>query len=299
MHLRRLQARLHGRLLHRDSTQPNPSHPPTNLPLTHPFRPQLNTSRIAQNLLNTTSSESSNPIVSFFDDITNSVQEEINDSLNSLAQDLGLHDFYSAHLLNYCEGFYTPSDLPNATLPRSAISKNVTHCSNRTALFAFNPRATLQRELDDAGHGDLNLTDLAWPEELDDGVRALATASKATFVLYCVGAALAFVALAAAGVGVFFEGRLSAVVNVVVDSVAFLVLGVASAVVTAVAVKAARVVNEKGEDVGVSAQRGGKFLALTWAATGLLFVASLVWCGMCVVGGRRRRVSRVKGKGYA
>ena len=52
---------------------------------------QLNTSRIGKEFFNTTSSNSSNSVVSFFDDIINDVQGEINDKINDVAQDLGLH----------------------------------------------------------------------------------------------------------------------------------------------------------------------------------------------------------------
>jgi hypothetical protein len=56
---------------------------------------QLNTSRIGKEFFNTTSSNSSNPVVSFFDDIINDVQGEINDKINDVAQDLGLHVSYA------------------------------------------------------------------------------------------------------------------------------------------------------------------------------------------------------------
>lgn len=216
------------------------------------------------------------------------MQEEINDSVNSFAKDLGLHDFYSAHILDFCEGYYTPTDLPNVTVSKSDISKNVTSCSNRTAMYSFNPRETLQRELNASGHGNINLTDLHWPEEVDDGMRALRVASQATFVLYCIGAAFAFVAFAAALVSIFFSGRLSASINILIDVLAFLAVGIASAIVTAIAVKAASIINDKGNRIGISAQKGGKFLILTWVATGLLLVASFVWCFDCIVGRRSR-----------
>jgi hypothetical protein len=201
-------------------------------------------------------------------------------------------DFYSAHLLNFCEGFYTPTDMPNATIPKSDISKNVTACSNRTAMYNFDPRQMLQRELNESGHGNINLTDLGWPDEVDDAIHALEVVSNAMFVLYCIGIAFAGLALIAALVNVFLSGRLSALVNVVIDLIAFLALGIASALATAIAVKAAKIINDKGDRVGISAQKGDKFMILTWVATGCLFVASLVWCFDCVVGRRNKNRSR-------
>lgn len=219
------------------------------------------------------------------------MQEEINDRVNDVAKDLGLHDFYSAHLLTFCEGFYTPADTPNDTVSQSDISKNVTSCSNATAMYSFNPRETLERELNETGH-DIDLSDLGWPDEVDDGIRALEVASNAMFVLYCIGIAFAFIALIAALASVFFSGRLSACVNIIVDVIAFLAVGIASGIATAIAVKAADIINDKGNRIGISAQKGNKFLILTWVATTLLFVASIVWCVDCFTGGRKNRVRK-------
>lgn len=252
----------------------------------------LNTSRIGKEFFNTTSSNSSNSVVSFFDDIINDVQGEINDKINDVAQDLGLHDFYSAHLLNFCEGYYTPADMPNATISKGDISKNVTNCSNRTAMYNFDPRQMIQRELNESGHGDINLTDLGWPDEVDDAINTLEVASNAMFVLYCIGIAFAGLALISAIISIFFSGRLSAFANIIIDMIAFLAVGIASAIATAIAVKAADVINDKGDRIGISAQKGNKFMILTWVATACLLVASLVWCFDCVVGRRNKNGNR-------
>lgn len=182
--------------------------------------------------------------------------------------------------------------MPNATISKSDISKNVTACSNRTAMYNFDPRQMLQRELNESGHGNINLTDLGWPDEVDDAIHALEVVSNAMFVLYCIGIAFAGLALISALISVFFSGRLSAFVNIVIDLIAFLAVGIASALATAIAVKAARIINDKGDRVGISAQKGNKFMILTWVATGCLFVASLVWCFDCVVGRRNKNRSR-------
>ncbi|KAK5706582.1 hypothetical protein LTR97_001572 [Elasticomyces elasticus] len=257
----------------------------------------LNTSRIGASLLNTTSSGSSNPIISYIDNVTNSIESEINDGLASFARDLGLHDFYSAHLLDFCEGYYTPGPVPNSTLPRSQIHQNVTSCSNRTAMYTFNPRETLQKELNASGHSNINLTDLDWPSDVDKGLHALIIAQKATFVLYCIAAALIGFAMLLALISIFMEGRLSAFINVLVDWLAFLAIGLASAIATAVAVKASDVINKYGDKIGVHANKGTKFLTLTWVATAVMLVASMVWCFDCIAGRRNKRSAPRKG-GY-
>lgn len=186
--------------------------------------------------------------------------------------------------------------MPNATVSKSDISKNVTDCSNRTAMYSFDPRQMLQRELNESGHGNINLTDLGWPDEIDDAIHALEIISNAMFVLYCIGIAFAALALISGLISIFFNGRLSAFVNIIIDMIAFLAVGIASALATALSVKAANIINDKGERVGVSAQKGSKFMILTWVATACLLVASLVWCFDCVVGRKRNQRTARKGK---
>ncbi|KAK3072478.1 hypothetical protein LTR53_006730 [Teratosphaeriaceae sp. CCFEE 6253] len=254
----------------------------------------LNTSRIGASVLNASHS-SSNPILSYIDNVTNSIENEINQDLASFARDLGLHDFYSAHLLDFCEGYYTPGPVPNATLSRAKIHQNVTSCLNRTAMYSFNPRHILQKELNDSGHGNINLTSLDWPSDVDKGLHALVIAQRATFVLYCVAIALIGIAMLLALASIFMQGRLSALVNVLVDWLAFLAIALASAIATAVAVKAADVINKYGDKIGVHADKGSKFLVLTWVATAVMLAASIVWCFDCIVGRRQKRASPRKG----
>jgi hypothetical protein len=58
---------------------------------------------------------------------------------------------------------------------------------------------------------------------------------------------------------------------------AFLTLGIASAISTAVIVKAVDAVNKYGSDIGIAAYKGSKFLGMTWAATAVMLLASMVW----------------------
>lgn len=59
----------------------------------------------------------------------------------------------------------------------------------------------------------MNLTELKWPSAIQDTIRVVEVASKAMFVIYCIGAGAAGLALLGALVGVLASGRLSAVVN--------------------------------------------------------------------------------------
>ncbi len=57
--------------------------------------------------------------------------------------------------------------------------------------------------------------------------------------------------------------------------------GIASGLVTAAAVKTTDIVNERGRQVGISASRGTKYLGLTWSATALMLLTTLMWLTMC------------------
>lgn len=248
----------------------------------------LNTSRLAEGVVNRTMNSDSNPLSSLWDKVPDSIKDHVDSAASAASDKLGIEDFYQAHLMDYCYGQYTPSELPNATVAASDISKNITGCSNQTAMFHFDPKKIIEDALAKSGTG-VTLEDLNWPDDIDKGIDALRIISVAAFVLYCIAIALIFVSLGAAVVALFLSGRLSACLNWMVGILAFLAIGLASALVTAVIVKGGNIVNEKGNPVGVEAQRGNKFLALTWAATGLMFVTLVIWCVEICVGGRNKR----------
>ncbi|KAL1636134.1 hypothetical protein SLS58_009983 [Diplodia intermedia] len=262
----------------------------------------LNTSRIGQNILSESSSSSSsssgilgliqNATSSIADDITDELNDAVNSVAESIAEDIGLSDFYSAHLMDYCWGDYAPQPVANATVSPSQIHKNVSACSNATAMFHFDPTAVLEKSLNESGLG-ITLDDLNWPDDIQQGLDALRIAYKAMFVLYCVAVGASFLVLVGSLVGVFLaSGRLSAFFNVMLAVLAFLAFGIASAIATAIAVKGADVINQYGNDIGIEAHRGGKFMAISWAATGVLFLAILAWCVECCIGRRHTKRAR-------
>jgi hypothetical protein len=193
-------------------------------------------------------------------------------------------------MLDYCYGDYTPGPLPNATVSASDIHKNVTACSNRTAAFHFDPTTILQQKLNESGVG-ITLADLNWPADIQKGLDALHIIQTTYFVLYCIAIGLIALSLITSILALFTSGRLSACLNVMLATLAFLGIALASALVTAVIVKGVDVINKYGAEVGVSAQKGNKFLALTWAATGVMLIAMLWWCFETCFGHRRRERS--------
>jgi hypothetical protein len=136
----------------------------------------------------------------------------LNDVASDIARAFDIHDFYTAHIMNFCEGYYEP----NTTVTHEQHpSENVTYCSNRTAFFHFDPTAIIQSELAPG----VNLTDIHWPSEIEDATRAVEVASKVMFIFYCIGIGFAGLAWIGAAWGVLTNGRISAFVNFTLDIV--------------------------------------------------------------------------------
>ena len=238
----------------------------------------LNTSRLGHTSLFNTSDGNGG----FISNLINGIEGDINNLINNATSDIAaafhLHDFYAAHVMNYCEGYYEGNDTAGA-------KENITHCSNRTAFFHFNPTQIIQNELAPG----LNLSDLHWPSEIEDAVKTIEVASKVMFVFYVIGIIFAGFAVLGAIWGVFANGRLSAFVNFLLDILAFLFIGIASAISTAIIVKAVNAINKYGAEIGLAAYKGKEFLGMTWAATAVMLLASLMWIAECCAGRRRTR----------
>jgi hypothetical protein len=131
------------------------------------------------------------------------------------------------------------------------------------------------------------LEELHWPTAVDSGIHTLRLAQKAAFLLYCISAGLIILAILFSFVSFFVHGRLLAFIDILLWTLAFFATLLASAITTAVAVKASSVVNKHGKEIGVAASRGGRFMALTWVAVGLCGVNVFVWVFECLRGRRR------------
>jgi hypothetical protein len=293
MPLRWRKAKLHVRLLNPDRE----SSPHTAaLELQAKSYSQLNTSRIAQNLVQNSNSSSSNPIINFLHNnpLTNIIENEASELFSSIAKDLGIADFYSAYVLDHCEGTYVPGPVPNATLPRSKIKTNVTSCSNRTSFFTFDPAAAIQATLNKTKTG-ITLAELDFPQDLEKGITALRNSFHAIFILYCVAIGLAFLTLLfstflATPPGARLRRFVAAGLQILLIVLTAFCLAVASVLATVVTSKGTRIINKYGSHIGVSGSRGNGFLALTWAATGCMVLAFLVCQIPLCFGGSARKV---------
>jgi hypothetical protein len=218
-------------------------------------------------------------------EITGPAQEEVDDSIGSLARYLGSHDFYSVYVLNLCEGQHT-SDQAHTDALSSSSFKNITGCSNGTITFNFDLRKSLGLGPDDNKNNSADVPKSSWPAEVNGGMRALEAIPRIMSVVYCISLGFITVASGLALVGIFFSGRLSAFINIVASLAAALATGVASILATVIGKNTAELINEEGVGINISAQKGTKFLHLTWAATVCMMTASCIWCLNCICGRR-------------
>ncbi|PQE21436.1 SUR7 protein [Rutstroemia sp. NJR-2017a BBW] len=225
------------------------------------------------------------------DDIENALGALADDVTDAIAKELGIKEWYSLHLMDMCEGTYKP----NATAKGAA--KNVSRCSNQTAMYHFNINTIIGEELS-VGPFHLNLSDISWPSSIQDGLDTLSTALDATFVIYCIGIASAGLAILTSLVAIFVltSSGLFHFLNWALASLAFAAMLLASIIITVLQNKATGIINKYGNDIGVYAVRGKKFLVLTWVATGVMCLGAGVWVAVWWVGRReKKRVFTEKG----
>lgn len=212
----------------------------------------------------------------------------------ALNEALDIPDFYSAHLMTFCQGDFTPDAKdPNA-------EGVVTECSVRKAFYNFDPTAIIESKLPDG----VGLSDLQWPDDIANGLKAVSVASKAMFFFYIVGIAAAGIGMIGAVFGLLAYEHKVALANLGVNSVSsastllqqsselthsqlgFICLGLASAMATVIIYRVTDAINDSGAAIGLEADRGTAFLGMTWTATILMLLATIGWVGEFLMGRR-------------
>ncbi|KAF3024275.1 hypothetical protein E8E14_013077 [Neopestalotiopsis sp. 37M] len=242
---------------------------------------------------------------SFFTSVVETLASEISDELSEieddiadkLSEELGISQWYSLHVMTACEGNFAP----NATTPGAWY--NTTNCTGQAAGFQFNLTEVLDHEIS-VGPLDLNPADLPVPDDITDAINYLNGFLLAIFILFCIGAGFAGLSFLAAIAALSLGGtsktgktgpsRLMSLINVILTGLSSLALLIGAAITTAVAKKGEEKINDKGSEVGISANAGTKFIIITWVSFAAMFVAVLYWVAAGLMGrssattGRRR-----------
>ncbi|TDZ22761.1 SUR7 family protein pun1 [Colletotrichum orbiculare MAFF 240422] len=253
---------------------------------------RLNMSTLGQNVFELGADPSDNDdaitvVEGLLGGITDEVQDLINDITSDiadrLANELGISEWYSLHLMDVCQGEFAP----NVTAPNPWL--NVTKCTQPRPGPNVNLTKMLDQELS-IGPMQISLADLEWPDSLEDALDKVNKALLAIFVLYVLG--IAFSGLAILGsLAAFFLGfkKLMTVTNFVFAFLAALVLFAGSLVTTIGAKEGAKQINDLGEDVRISADVGQKFMIISWVAFAVMAAAAVYWVTQFCVDRRSRR----------
>jgi hypothetical protein len=141
----------------------------------------------------------------------------------------------------------------------------------------FNISEQISNELQ-AGKLHLDLSDIDWPSNIQNGLNDLNIALDTLFVLYAMGTAAAGVSIFTALIALFLHGsRLVSFGNWGLASLSFFALLIASLIITIVQIKAVDLINKYGNSIGVYAYKGNKFLILTWVAVAIMLLAVTAW----------------------
>lgn len=206
-------------------------------------------------------------------DVFDSATEDVLDPIaSSITEAFHLNDFYSAHLLNYCEGSFAHDPDADGSASGSQVPRKVTACSSLNASNVFDPLAVLEEQIKGVGKG---LRAFDWPYEVTTGLTALKKAQHATVALYLVAvASMLFSLVVILGSCIVFQSKLLTVVVLTLESISTAALGLATILVTLTTMKSTELVNSLGGDIGLHATIGAKFLGLSWAAWSSILIAT-------------------------
>ncbi|KAK6224642.1 SUR7 protein [Colletotrichum tabaci] len=257
---------------------------------------RLNMSTLGYNLVPTATEEAdpASTTDGFLDRFVDGVSDRVSDIINDigndvadrLADELGVSEWYSLHLMDVCQGDFAP----NVTAPNAWL--NVTNCTQPSP----GPNVNLTRMLDQElsiGPLRLSLADLNWPDTIEDTLDKVNKFLLAIWVLYVLG--IAFSGLAVLGsLAAFFLGfkKRTTVTNFVFAILAALVLFAGSLITTIGAKEGAKQITDIGEDIGISAKAGQKFMIISWVAFAVMFAAAVYWVTQFCV---ERRSTRRRG----
>ncbi|KXJ95622.1 actin cortical patch SUR7/pH-response regulator pali [Microdochium bolleyi] len=233
------------------------------------------------------------------DTITDQVNDVIGDVVDEITEKLGISQWYSLHVMNWCEGDFAP----NSTAVGAWY--NTTNCTERAAGISFNLTEILNHEIS-IGPLDFNTNEIPLPDRIESAVEQLNSALYALFILFVLAAAFSGFTILLTLVTIvtsFLWGRTShhhqaghrktIIGNAVFNFLAVVMLAVAAAIATVVGKKAASEITDAGKDVGISANAGMKFIAICWGAFGAGFLAFVFWSALCCFPREKYRKSRV------
>ncbi|RPB01695.1 hypothetical protein L873DRAFT_1827031 [Choiromyces venosus 120613-1] len=198
---------------------------------------------------------------------------------NATASDLGLADYYTSSLWNYCSGKALDGD-----------NWQITDCGKPSVSYAFDPVRILDVEKEGA--------DVNFPDSVKKVSKAVSVASKVMAAMYVLGTFATIITFAVGWFGLL--SRWGSCVTTIFADIAFLFLFTASIISTALYVSIREAFNKALKDFSVNAEINKQMFTITWLAVAFSFGACLFWMfSTCCCSGKRSRVMGTdhKGKG--
>ncbi|POR38809.1 Uncharacterized protein TPAR_00994 [Tolypocladium paradoxum] len=261
---------------------------------------RLNTSMIGRNILDkakdggkdggktgSTKDGLLGDVKNWWDDVKGDAKDQINGIkggvADKLASKLGVSQWYSLHVMDSCEGNWSP----NATAPNPSL--NVTNCTTSSPSHRLNLTDILDHELK-VGPLKLNLSDINWPDSIQDKLDVLNDALLALFIVYVLAMGFSGLSMLLNLGALLLPGKTGLLLlNLIVGSLGGLACTIGSIVVTVAGSKGVREINDKGAKVGISAERGTQFYLLSWIATGFMLAVAIFWLAQFLALRRKKK----------
>ncbi|KAI5359779.1 hypothetical protein Slin14017_G093400 [Septoria linicola] len=185
--------------------------------------------------------------------------------INSIAQSVGLHDFYTVGLWNYCEGYN---------------GQGTTSCSTPQTLYWLNPIEIIQSQL-------LAGATIALPAEINNILDLIRLVSNWMFGLFLTGICLDFIVMFLLPLSVFT--RWLSLPLSIITFLAALLTTAASIIATVMFIIMQNVITGATE-LNIRASIGTQMFVFMWIAAGASVIAFIIQMGMCCCCASRRDV---------
>lgn len=192
--------------------------------------------------------------------------------INTIAQTLGLHDFYQVGLWGFCEGYK---------------ADGVTYCSPPQTLYWFNPVEILRNEL--LAGASINL-----PNDINDILDLIKLASQVMFGLFLTGACLSFVLIFIAPISIYT--RWLALPVAIFSFLNALFVTAASIIATVMFIIFRNTIGGVAE-LNISADIGTYMFGFMWTASAFTIFAWLIQTSLCCCCASRRDVKSGRKRG--
>lgn len=192
--------------------------------------------------------------------------------INTIAQTLGLHDFYQVGLWGFCEGY---------------VNEGVTYCSPPKTLYWFDPVAILSSEL--IAGASINL-----PSDINDILDLIKIVSRVMFGFFLTSACLSFVLIFLMPISII--SRWWTLPVAILTFINALLCTVASVIATVMFVIFRNVISSVRE-LNISSSIGNYLFGFMWTASAFAIFAWLVQTGLCCCCASRRDVRTGRKRG--